>query len=110
MLTVILKALSEVAESLGRMNVPEFCHDDDGCENNHWTGTRDEMVVALGRRLLDMEVTVLSLSRAFGPIPSIPNGSEQPIWDALFPNGNECGCRLGWQELAEKLDDLSRCS
>ena len=46
---------------------------------NHWSGSKEMMEAREGRRLTDMEITVLSVSLGFGPVPCAPN-AELRSW------------------------------
>ena len=96
----ILANLVVTAQRLADDNIPSCDWDDNDRENNHWTATKVEMECCLGRSLNDEEITLLSLSRAFGPTPSFP---DTQVIQRLWPNGNPQGLRYDWDQLAEEL-------
>jgi hypothetical protein len=103
-LVEVLETLSDTASRFDRELVPECCLSDDGTQTtNHWSGTLDEIREHLGRELTEAEVTVLSLSRCFGPCPALQDKDTAVIMGRLWPEGNNCGLRLEWKYLAEKL-------
>ncbi len=93
----ILSNLVAVAQRLADDNVSSSGIEGD----NNWSETKAEMELDLGRPLNDEEVTLLSLSRAFGPIPSFKNGVDPT--SRLWPKGNPSGLRYDWDQLAEEL-------
>jgi hypothetical protein len=50
------------------------------------------------------EVTLLSLSRYFGPTPVLSDVMAQEVMAFVWPDGNLGGDGLDWMELAEDLD------
>ncbi len=80
--------------------------DDDGYESNHWTATRDVMIEELGRPLTPEEIAVLSISRAYGPVPVLSDGEVARVYSYLWPNGNSRGLRREWEGLANELSEL----
>ena len=56
-------ALIECCERLDALGIVGWCMDDNGHENNHWSGTLAAMREHLGRQRTDEEITCLSLSR-----------------------------------------------
>ena len=99
----VLRLLIETARNLA-INAPTFCRDSEGRESNHWTGTKDQMELVLGRRLTAFEVECLCLSRAFGPSPVLTNEEAKELVKYLWPEGNGQGLRLEWYQLASKLE------
>lgn len=97
----VLANLARVAQRLADDEIPTCDWDDDDREDNNWTATKAEMELCLGRSLNDEEVTLLSLSRAFGPTPSFNNGVDPT--SRLWPNGNPRGLRYDWDQLVEEL-------
>jgi len=75
-------------------------------ESGHWSGTLKEIKESLGRELTEPEVTVLSISRNFGPMPLLKDTEIQQISQFLFPKGNGSGQWYQWYQLAEKLQEL----
>lgn len=96
-------ALIECCERLDALGIVGWCMDDNGHENNHWSGTLAAMREHLGRQLTDEEITCLSLSRAFGPTPCVSDDDTQSLWGVLWPEGNPRGLRYDWGELAHRL-------
>lgn len=91
--------LARVARQFAENGVPD-CAWDDGRENNSWSATKEEMEIFLGRDLTDEEITVLSLSRGFGPTQWL---SDKTLVTKLWPEGNPKGVRYEWALLAEAL-------
>ena len=97
------QSLIEAAELLAAGNVPDHGWDDNGEPTNHWSATLDTMVEHLGRKLTEAEVTLLSLSRAWGPMPAIDMAERQEVLEAIWPHGNSCGLRMSWEDLRDAL-------
>lgn len=67
-----LSTLIEMSRDLGVRSIPFFGVDENDQLHCHWSLTKTTMEVELGRRRLTAdEVTLLSLSRDFGPCPSL---------------------------------------
>lgn len=86
-------------------NVPGGLLDSEGWEtgDSHWGGTLDEMKKYLKRDLTDEEVTALSVTRSFGPMPSLDANEILLAQAELFPKGNNRGTSWEWWAAAEKL-------
>jgi hypothetical protein len=89
--------------SFNLSGVIDHCYDDNGAEDNHWSGTKEEMERELGRPLSGDEITLLSLSRGFGPTPSLGDEETRELINLLWPKGNPHGLRFEWELLAQKL-------
>ena len=105
-LTRKLIALNEHALSAERAEVPETCADGDP----HWSGTLEEIKQEwpcyfdkAGRCNNDELISCLSLSRAFGPVPSLTDEEARQVIGELWPAGNPCGLYMPWGRLADKL-------
>lgn len=97
---MVLNSLVAAARRPIEAGIPETCFDGD----NHWGATKEEMELSLDRDLNDEEITLLSLSRAFGPTPSFGDDRDAQIaLRRLWPNGNPTGLRYDWEQLAEEL-------
>lgn len=100
-----LHALARAAQNLADLGIAECAYEGDLCiETNHWSATLDVVKEQLGRRLTDEELTVLSLSRSFGPTPFLTDAETVAITAALWPEGNGAGNRYSWCDLSAVLD------
>ncbi len=95
--------LADCCDALEEANVSESYWGDDGGESNHWSATMGAMKEDLGRGLTDEEITVLSLSRCYGPTPSL---QDHALMGQLWPSGNPKGQRMGWATLAARLREI----
>ena len=96
----VYKAIKNFAE----LNVPTGCISDDGKQYTfHWSGTKASIEAFLWRDMTDDEITILSLSRAYGPTPSLTDDEVVSIMDKLFPKGNPYGIVYEWEELLNEL-------
>jgi hypothetical protein len=98
-------AIVETLNNLIENNVPAFCLSDDGEQvSGHWSGTKEAMEEFLGRYLTDDEVTCLSLTRCFGPTPTITDDEALAIIGQVWPNGNNNGNDwMSWEELLNTI-------
>jgi hypothetical protein len=107
----VLYELANTAGWLADEDIPTsvWIDTDAGQQNSaHWSATRALMISVLHRRLKPREVAVLSLSRGFGPIPGVPNGLVQRIYQKLFPTRrNDHGGYYSWETLSEILFELA---
>lgn len=95
-----LTSLVAVARDLHERGIPDCTEYGD----NNWSSTKEEMELYLGRDLIDEEITLLSLSRAFGPTPSFSDDDDaRTVTRRLWPKGNEHGLRYDWEQLTEEL-------
>jgi hypothetical protein len=106
-----IKKMIEVAEDFYFQQIPSFCLTDENendiqREDNHWSGTLDEIKGKLNRNLTDEEMTLFSLSRCFGPTPSLSDEESKIIGRFIWPNGNNTGIRYDWDDLSEKLSEF----
>lgn len=105
-----LVLLAETAEALYGV-APGGCTDEDGNVSGHWSGTKAEMEAVLGRRLTPAEVTVLSLTRCFGPLPLIEGEWDNPTWKPLFhalwPEGNGSGLYMEWGDFPALISNAA---
>ena len=101
----VMKAHRLVDELIGLddKGIPCYCLDKDGKECNHWSGTKEDMEVCLGRGLYDEEVTLLSLSRCFGPSPVLSDEEWKVLLEWLWPDGNRFGLRKEWRDILTEL-------
>ncbi len=102
----IYRKLIETCNDLTAKSIPGWCGEPEEGGTNHWSGTYDVMREKLARPLTDEEVSVLSLSRAYGPLPSVPESVRQQLIDHLWPRGNPRGLRMDWVDLANRLRSL----
>lgn len=77
--------------------------EDDLLPTGHWSETKSAMECHFLRRLTPREITCLSLSRAFGPMPALTDAQAVHLVDQLWPRGNQSGQWLDWTALAERL-------
>jgi hypothetical protein len=99
-----LSTLCYAAQVLRDLDVPSVA--DDG--SSHWTKTQEAMQVSLGRRMTDEEVTCLSLTRRYGPMPALSEDIRAHVCAYLFQTeqanyGLACGGSIGWKSLDERL-------
>lgn len=99
-----LTVLARVALELADRDIAGCIYDEMLREDNHWSGTAAEMADQLGRPLTAEETTVLSLSRAFGPLPALTEAEGRTLITRLWPKGNDAGLRYPWAELSAALD------
>lgn len=76
--------------------------------SGHWTGTIDEVKAHLGRDLTDREVTALSVTRDFGPMPELSEEARDWCEKQLFPYGNGRGAWWSWLDAADRLSTRLR--
>ena len=96
---MVLSSLVSVARRLVETGIPTT----GPCEDSHWSETKEEMELYLLRDLNDEEITLLSLSRAFGPTPLLTETMAAETIRRLWPNGNPEGLRYDWDQLVEEL-------
>ena len=96
MLSVLVRLVA-VARRLANEGVPSAAADG----HNNWSATKEAMESFLGRPLTNEEITLLSVSRAFGPTPLLE--AEWGTIQRLWPNGNGQGLRYDWKQLTEEL-------
>lgn len=105
--TELIIAVATITETLNNLHenaVPAFCMSDDDCQvTGHWGGTKDVMEENLGRYLTKAEITCLSLTRCFGPTPTITDDEALAIIGQVWPNGNSNGSWLTWKELINTM-------
>lgn len=102
--TLAIENVRLAAQYLRELNAPEDClAGDKQSRTNHWTGTCEELRGFLGRRLVPEEITALSLSRCYGPTPTLNVEEAYRLRAILWPSGNSQGLRYTWRELAEAL-------
>jgi hypothetical protein len=97
--------LSECCDALYAAGVPH-CVYIDGQEEYHWHATRTEMEAFLCRPLSDIEVTCLSVSRWYGPMPCLSawQGDLGELRDSLgFVVSLDRHGAYDWSRLAELL-------
>lgn len=92
----VLVQLASVARRFVVNGVPVASTDG----NNDWTATKISMETYLRRPLRDEEITLLSISRGFGPTPLL---QEWNVIRRLWPNKNVQGSRYDWDQLVEEL-------
>ena len=102
-----LMGIATAAKWWSKEDFPSHFIDDDGNENNHWSGTWEEFKDYFGSRGLpesrEMCLTLLSLSRCYGPTPLLGDSEAKDVMEYLWPKGNPCGLRLEWGALNAKL-------
>lgn len=108
----VLESLCKMAMSLHHDNVPWHGWND-GEATAHWHSTLDAMrqhyVQFTGlraSRLSDINITLLSIGRAYGPTPLLTAEETTLIFRHLFPVGNHHGVAYEWRKLAERLAEL----
>jgi hypothetical protein len=102
-----IKKIVEISEQFFSVGAPAFCWSDNKSQtSNHWSGTKEEMENFFRRQLSPEEVTVLSISRCWGPTPSLKEEEAIEILNFLWPEGNAAGQRLKWDDLSQKLLEL----
>ena len=96
--------LQNIATALAERSISGYFIDDENpfVENNHWSGTLAQMKQEL-RQITPEEIGCLSLSRCYGPVPSVNGELAQELMTYLWPDGNNCGLRMEWADLAERL-------
>lgn len=72
-------------------------------KTGHWTALLDEVKGLFERPLTGEEITILSLSRDFGPTPALENEEAQELFQFLFSDRNSTGIWYEWDELGEAL-------
>jgi len=97
--------LAQTARKFANQGIPG-CDVRNGVEDGHPTATMDLIEKIVGGPLRADEMTVVALSRCFGPAPYLDGKSVSDIGSKLWPNKNPEGRRLSWVELAEKLEGL----
>ena len=103
---VVVAGLAEVAGRLVEFDAPTGCWSDDGqTYEGHWSGTKEAMEEHLHRQLSAEEVTLLSLSRDFGPCPSLEEEGRTPLHTFLWPDGNSSGQWIDWALLAQRIEE-----
>jgi len=82
-----------------------FFYFDEFAEKNsgHWSTVAACLREHFGRELTPEEVTLLSLSRDFGPTPCLDTESRQSLFNVLWPQGNPPGAYHTWEEMKELL-------
>jgi hypothetical protein len=106
-----LKALVFLCQYLAEKGVPVFAwtEPEDGsspepCGN--WTATVCAVRDHLGRRLTDAEVTLVSLTRGWGPLPWFSGEWRHPLILEIWSSPNHLGGWLEWEEMGEILQYL----
>lgn len=100
-----LQKLVVVADQLNAAGIPSCCYEDDGVrESAHWHGTLDNMKAALGRNLTEEEITLLSLSRAYGPSPAVADVAARAVIDSLFHDGT--GRYYTWAYMKQHISKI----
>ena len=97
----------EVCRALEDADISSACYIEGHGESFDWTGTLHQMQEDLGRKCTQGEVTALSLSRNFGPVPAIPDNDQEEVLFQCWPRGNPRGWRHSWGDLAAKLAGLT---
>lgn len=99
-----LRGLVFLCQFLAEKQVPVFAwtEPEDGsspvpCGN--WTATVLAARNHLGRRLTDAEITLLSLSRGWGPLPWFSGEWRHPLVLEIWPSPNHLGGWLEWEDL-----------
>lgn len=99
-----LEKLLRCSMRLAEQNFPEcvWCESSDR-PSGHWSDTLDAMQAHDLRRLTEYELTCLSLSRAYGPVPVLTDSEASALVAALWPQGNATGQWLSWESLSDRL-------
>jgi hypothetical protein len=95
--TKTIKKLIETCEIL-EQNTPY----EDYYTSNHWNQTLDE-IKEFHLEITDEIITCLSLSRFYGPTPSLTGTESDKVFIFLWPNGNPKGSWFTWSELSDSL-------
>jgi hypothetical protein len=84
--------------------MPESILTTDGKISGHWSETKEKMEDSNWTKLNPIEVTILSLSRNFGPTPLLNYEERMELFSTIWPVGNNNGNDwLGWVELMEVI-------
>jgi hypothetical protein len=78
---------------------------------NHWSGALGELKASTGmERLPESWVTILTLSLAYGPTPTLDreltDDEASCVVAAIWPNGNNCGCSISPEVLISELEEM----
>jgi len=106
-----LTSLIFLCQFLAEKNVPAYgwtepAGDETPVPTGHWTATAQNMAARLKRRLTEAEVTLLSLSRGWGPLPWFGDNWRNPIVIEIWSSPNHSGDWLEWEEMGEILEYL----
>ena len=72
-----------------------------------WNKILDKATKIIGNKLTDTELTCLSLSRCFGPMPAISCVFEKElILNHIWPTRNPNNGFIDWLYLAKKIKEL----
>lgn len=101
--------LASVAHSLEDMSVPFLCESDDGEQlSNHWSETKDAMEEELEGFLDSYQITLLSLSRLFGPMPEVDEEEHEHLLSFLRKeNPIPITGAMRWVDLAHALENYA---
>jgi hypothetical protein len=101
----VLPQLITAAYAAADANLPAFCWEDSEIgdkPSGHWSGTLAAIEEA-GGEITPALITILSLSRFFGPTPLLSPRAGASLMRWVFPNRNDCGGWAEWESLAETL-------
>jgi len=102
----VLEQLLDAAEHFIEIEAPSCVLDRFENDNPHWSRTRECLKLYLGRELTNMEITLLSLTREYGPYPALNEEDVEELQRAFFPNGAERGEYISWEESVDLIDGL----
>ena len=81
--------------------------DDEGHPTyNHWSAGLECLEDKLGRSLTDSELTLYSLSLAYGPVPLLETEEVKTLYAYLWPEGNHRGTVYILETLRSKLSSF----
>ena len=99
-----LKSLAVLCQHMVENGVPSFGWTEETHEPiSHWVATASAMEAKLGRPLNDAEVTLLSLSRGWGPLPWFNDWWKHPLVAKIWPEFNYQGVWYPWEEMEKIL-------
>jgi hypothetical protein len=106
-----LESLVFLCQFLAEKNIPSYgwtepAGDETPVPTGHWTATAQNMAARLKRRLTEAEVTLLSLSRGWGPLPWFSGEWRHPTVALIWTSPNHSGDWLEWEEMGEILQYL----
>ena len=99
--TILEQVLNRLVE-LSKTNILPYCFEE-GRESGHWGETVDLIASQLGRKLSDVELICVALTRNYGPMPGLSNDVHQYLLKAMWPEGNSDGFVISWLVAHGKL-------
>jgi hypothetical protein len=77
-------------------------------DSDNYSDTMDSMIKYFDRGLTNQEITCLSLSRAYGLTPFIPDECVHTIFCKVWPQNNPMNIWLSWNELLITLKQINK--